>query len=137
MSIQRSILGFVQSNSAISNQSKETQVESSLSSEVSCHHCAIDMSGTSSANSEFSSKRIDLTSTANQSSSVEVSESAHKQDNDLTSRANSDVSSEEWHVTIDSTHESSVETSCSSFSVTPETSRVQNFQRMYANLSVL
>jgi len=66
---------------------------------------------------------VDLTSTANQSDSVEVSECASKQDIDLTSRTNSDILSEEWHVTVDSTQQSSVETSCSSFPVTPEQSK--------------
>ena len=59
MSIQRSILGFVKPTSAISNQSKETQAESSRSVEVSRNgnRLAIDMSGTSGANLEFSSER--------------------------------------------------------------------------------
>jgi len=98
--------------SILRSKSKEAQAESYQSSEVSCHRdTSVHTSGTSDTNLEFSSKhlqgvdltskatqstveasakeslmeqRVDLNCTANQSSSMEVSESASEQDVDLT-----------------------------------------------------
>jgi len=102
---QRSILSFVKSKSAVaipSNQSNETLSQAeTLNSEDQWR--ATDSSGllyvreTSGANLEFSEQDLDLTTTANQRSSVEleVVESANEQDIDLTGKENSDVSSKD------------------------------------------
>ena len=102
MSVQRTILSFVnsRSNSAVSipssNQSEETQLQSSVSSEVShprvyppaTHVCVTPTSVAKTSSSESSSQ-----------SSAAVLESSSKQDVErdveLTSRANLDFSSEE------------------------------------------
>jgi len=97
MSTQRSILSFVKSKSTVgipSNQSKETLSQAeTLNSEdqqratdtsTSRLRGLLYVRGTSSTNSEFSEQGVDLITTGNQSSSVEleVLESANEQDID-------------------------------------------------------
>ena len=132
MSVQRTILSNSTVSIPSSNQSEETQLQSSVSSEVSHPRvhpptrqvCVIPASVAKTSSSESSSQSsvavlessskhvvdTDLTSSSNQSS-VEHLESSNEQDVErdveLTSRANPDFSSEERNVTVDSADEQS------------------------------